>query len=72
MITKIYVDGFRIDDIETPKPEDDLESLIMTAKVKEFLENKEDKGEVTRIISVPEINPKLVIIDTNTILETEF
>ena len=58
--TKIYVDGFRVDTIETPKDLSILKELAMTKKVKELL----DRRAVTSIVAVPQINPKFIIITT--------
>jgi len=57
---KIYVDGFRIDNIDPLNPEDDFKSLAMTTKVKEHLGGK----VVENIIPVPKTNPQFIIITT--------
>ena len=57
---KIYVDGFRIDNIEPLKPEADLETAAMTKKIKEHLGDK----IVTGIIPVPTTCPRFIIITT--------
>ncbi len=59
-MTKIYVDGFKIDTISTPKLDDDLKAVALTAKVKTALEGKELKD----ITPVPPINPNFILIYT--------
>jgi len=58
--TKVFVDGFRIDTISTPKPEDDIREVAMTQKVIELLEER----EVATIVPVPKTNPRFIIITT--------
>jgi len=58
--TKIYVDGFRIDTISTPKEGTDIREVAMTPAVLELLEGR----EVTTIVPIPIINPKFIIITT--------
>ncbi len=60
--TKIYVDGFRIDTISTPKVCDDLKTVALTAKVKALLE--EEGRELKNITAVPRIHPNLILIYT--------
>jgi len=57
---KIYVDGFRIDNIEPLKPGDDLETAVMTTKIKKHLEGK----VVESIVPIPTTCPKFIIIAT--------
>lgn len=62
MRTKVYVDGFRIDTIETPKPDSDIEAVALTSKVKAALQ--EEGKVVKKIVPVPVINPRFIIIET--------
>lgn len=57
---KIYVDGFRIDNIESLKPGDNLEAAVMTTKIKEHLVGK----VVGSIVPVPTTCPRFIIITT--------
>ena len=61
-LTKIYIDGFRIDEIDTPKLGDNIMEVAMTAKVKALLE-EEDKV-VKDAHAVPKTNPRFIIITT--------
>jgi hypothetical protein len=58
--TKIYVDGFCIDTIETPRLCDNLKEVALTDKVKELLEDR----KITTIAAVPTIKPKFIMIIT--------
>jgi len=61
--TKVYVDGFRIDTIDTPKLGDNVEEVVMTAKVRALLEEEDRK--VVKIQAVPtNVNPRFIIITT--------
>ena len=60
MPTKVYVDGFKIDNIQTPKLGDDLREVSLTPKVKDLLEAR----KVSTIVPVPEIDPQLIFITT--------
>jgi len=60
--TKIYVDGFRIDTIDTPKLGDNVEEVVMTAKVRTLLQ--EEARQVIKIEAVPNVNPRFIIITT--------
>jgi hypothetical protein len=60
METKILVDGFRIDSIETPKPGDNLADLALTPIVKELLGDR----VIASIIPAPIENPRLILITT--------
>ena len=62
--TKIYIDGFRIDNIETPKLCDNIKEVALTAKVKALLE--EEGKVVSKIHPVPNINPRFIMILTET------
>jgi len=62
MPTKVYIDGFRIDTIQTPQPGDNIKEVAMTVKVKALLE--EENKVVDKIHAMPKINPKLIIITT--------
>ena len=59
-LIKIYVDGFRIDNIEPLKPDANLEAAALTEKVKEYLGEK----RIANIVPVPSVNPQLIIITT--------
>jgi len=61
-MTKIYIDGFRIDTISTPKVCDDLKTVALTAKVKALME--EEGLELKNITAVPHINPNSILIYT--------
>ncbi len=60
MTTKVYVDGFKIDNIQTPKLCDDLREVSLTPKVLELLEDR----IVATIVPVPTTNPKTIFITT--------
>jgi len=60
--TKVYVDGFRIDTIDTPKPEDDITAVALTTKVRAALQ--EEGRIVTKVVPVPKINPQFIIIES--------
>ena len=60
--TKIYVDGFRIDTIDTPKLGDNVEEEAMTAKVRTLLQ--EEDRQIVKIEAVPNVNPRFIIITT--------
>lgn len=59
-MTKIYVNGFKIDTITTPKVDYDLNNVTLTLKVKAALEDKEP----TTITPVPKNNPNFILIYT--------
>ena len=58
--TKVYVDGFRIDTIQTPKLSDDLREVALTFKVKRLLEDR----VIASIVPVPNVNPRFILITT--------
>jgi len=58
--TKIYIDGFRVDTIQTPKLCDNLEEVALTPKVREALEGK----EVAKLVPVPRHSPRFILITT--------
>lgn len=60
MPTKVYVDGFKIDNIQTPKLCDDLRGVALTPKVLELLEDR----IVATIVPVPTTNPRVIFITT--------
>jgi hypothetical protein len=60
-LTNIYVDGFRIDTIETPKDYDDIREVAMTPAVIDLLEGR----EIATIVPVPKTYPRFIIITTD-------
>ena len=56
---KVYIDGFRIDNVDTPENKD-WEAAALTPTVKTALEGK----VVDRIVPVPSVNPKFILITT--------
>ena len=58
--TKLYVDGFHIDLIDTPTEDANLREVAMTPKVKELLEDR----QVVTIVAVPKERPKFILITT--------
>jgi len=58
--TNIYVDGFLIDTIETPKDDDDIREAAMTPEVIDLLEGR----EIATIVPVPKTYPRFIIITT--------
>lgn len=61
-LTKIYVDGFHVDDVEIPKLCDHVEEVALTPKVKELL-GEEDKV-IADMYPVPLDNPRFIMITT--------
>ena len=62
MLAKIYVDGFKIDEVQASDGDDDLREIAMTPKVMELIH--EEKRNITGIISVPILYPKYIYITT--------
>ncbi len=59
-MTKIYVDGFLTDSIETPCLCDDLDNVVLTAAVKDLIQVR----EIANIIPIPKLQPKIILITT--------
>ena len=57
---KVFVNGFKIDDIEMPDPGSDLREAAFTEKVKEAIGTR----EIFTVYSTPSTDPKLIMIYT--------
>ncbi len=58
--TKVYVDGFLVNTIETPQPGDSILELALTQEVKELLGDR----RVVTIVANPKVAPRFIYIST--------